>query len=440
MRKFIFLCLLCYVSSFLYSQNNVVGEPVSGSGGNIEKPFELPDWITSEGAVLSTGNRESRQYFELGLLNLALYDSGLISKFTGNSELTFNPLDWTEFSADLGLFLNPIYVKVQIQDIFVLDLFTGTDVNIKMNLPKKTIDTLKELSELADSESPPDDIEDFMGKLANIDSGLSASVGAFIEIGVGGSKTLLNDRLWVRAAPSLFFTLLYMNQGSITLSGWYSNTKFGLQGEGGMHLYSAWDLDSNSINPFSSPGIDLTLEALYALWPVLDTGVSISHIPLVPSTLNHRMSIDASGLTMAIDPLNNSGVEFEMPDFGDMITGSDNSSEMVLRPVRFDFYGLIKPFKNPILVIKPNIGFTLNTIFADAAFNWGLNVQFNAERIFSAFIGTGLTESVWANRIGIMLDFRAFEFDISGALAGTDFVKSWSGEGFLVSVGLKFGY
>jgi hypothetical protein len=126
--------------------------------------------------------------------------------------------------------------------------------------------------------------------------------------------------------------------------------------------------------------------------------------------------------------------------FSDAFERAPDANEKVRRPTRFDVYGIFKPFRTPALVLRPNVGATVNTVFADAAFNWGMSVQYNAPRFFSASIGTGLTEGVYSNRLGIALDFHFFELDLGAALAGTTFPESWSGDGLAALVGFKFGY
>jgi hypothetical protein len=422
---FIFLINFCFLS-LLYGQND-----------------------NDEDANLSTGKRESRRFFELGIANIAMDNVfngvDLFGLFGGDS----SQLDIEKFdtiAVNLNFFTNPLSVKFPIANLFVLDLFTGADIDISMDMPKKTIDTLKTIESLANMKTPESikEIKDIVTKLQEfpLESGMFAGASAFLEIGLGGSKTLMDGRLWLRAAPSMYFTLLYMKRSSISLKGYNDGSKYGLKGDGAMHLYSAWDLNSGDANPFSSPGLDLTLEALFALFPALDTGVSVSHIPLVPSTLKHRMSVDVSGLHMYVDTADyNSLLTFDMPDFESMMTEGDSENKQVFRPMRFDFYALVKPFRSPVLVIRPNIGATTNIAVSDTALlNWGLKIQYNAPVIFSAFIGTGLTESVWAQQLGIILDLRVFELSISGALAGMGFVESWNAKGFGAGIGFKMGF
>ncbi|MDR1363228.1 MAG: hypothetical protein LBJ35_04185 [Spirochaetaceae bacterium] len=472
MRKIllVFLVNICFLS-FLYGQSNeddggdvydtsasdtpIEPDTEAESAGQNDEEYsaaaassKLPLWMTSEGATLDTGRRESRKRFEIGVADIAISNVlngvDLFSLLGGSdSDGGFNPEKMNSLSVDLDVFVNPLYAKFPINDTFTLDVFTGADVAVRMNLPEKTLKALKDIKNLAENQDISD-LQNYVANLQKIDSGISAGAGVFVELGAGGAKTLMNGRLWVRVAPSLYFTMLYMKHSKISLKGYSNNNnEFGLEGEGAMHLYSAWDLDSGgSDNPFSSPGLDFTLEALYAVWPVLDAGLSVSHIPLIPSTLKHRMTIDGSGLSMYVDTNDpDSLMKFNMPDLDNMMSGGDGESKTVSRPARFDFYAFVKPFKSPVFIIRPCIGATVNTVFSDTAlFNWGLKFQYNAPRIFSAFVSSGLTEGVWEQRVGISLDARAIELSLSAGLAGSSFAESWGGKGYAVAVGLKTGF
>jgi hypothetical protein len=373
----------------------------------------------------------------------------------------------SHFTSDIRLFTNPVYVKVPIGNLFTLDVFTGAQANIYLDLPDKTLDSLKDIIDLANAKRPdipnisnPGDIpvaveafqkqlEDYINKMGSIDAGMTAGASVFVELGAGVSTTIFKDRLWVRAAPSMFFTLIHMKNNSITLAGYQDNVnkKYGLRGTGSMKLYSAWDLDEG-VNPFASPGVDLTLEGCYALWSVLDVGVSVSHIPIVPSTLTHSTTISADRISMTLDASQEkilkdptSAIDFNIPKTDDLLQNSESESETVVRPVRFDFYTLYKPFKSPILMVRPNIGATVNSAAGDGLLNWGVNIEFNAPIILSAYVGTGLTEGVWANRVGIALDFRLFEVDLGAAIAAANFADSFSPEsGMKVALGIKTGF
>ena len=137
----------------------------------------------------------------------------------------------------------------------------------------------------------------------------------------------------------------------------------------------------------------------------------------------------------------NSVVNINIPATEDLMKDSDDENKQVLRPTRFDLYALLKPFKSPILVVRPDAGLTINSSVAPMLLNWALDVQFNAPVIFSIFAGSGLTENVWMQRAGIILDFRAFEVDIAAALTGKTFVDCFSDQrGLSLGIGFKLGF
>jgi hypothetical protein len=58
--------------------------------------------------------------------------------------------------------------------------------------------------------------------------------------------------------------------------------------------------------------------------------------------------------------------------------------------------------------------------------------------IFTA--GTGYHDRLWKNGFDLALNCRAVEFNFGAALCSPSFAKSWSGGGFSINTGLKFGW
>jgi hypothetical protein len=417
---------------------------------------------------------------------------------------------------DLDIFAHPVYVKFPVGKLFELDIFTGAEARVNAGIPEKTIGTVNNIMGIADNvQKMVDelDLENFdytdiekvsvlPGKIDNLftrlDSDINAidspdsievSASAFMEAGIGGSKTLLNDRLWIRAAPSVFFTLLYVEQGKAGMKGYADKLGgYDLMLNSNLYVYSAWNIDPEAnaaVDLFASPGVDITLEAAYALFPMLDIGVSVSHIPIAPSTLKYKTYVDVDedpitapasmktlrsltqeapdvpaspldyervnewrsyieNMETKISEITNEGIDTSGFDVNtdEMLKYGEPASYKVRRPTRFDVYGIFKPFRTPILVLRPNVGATVHTVFNgdDPLFNWGLSIQFNAPKVFSASIGTGVTEGVFANRLGLAFDLRAFELDLGAGLTGTTYKESFSGNGLAAMVGIKLGW
>jgi hypothetical protein len=117
--------------------------------------------------------------------------------------------------------------------------------------------------------------------------------------------------------------------------------------------------------------------------------------------------------------------------------------QMALRPMRFNFYGIVKPFSSRLLLLRPELGFSIKYVGTNShytTFNWGIEGQLNLPMIFSVTLGTRLFEDVWSNHLGLIFDFRIFELDLGVAFRGSSFQSSWQGKGLGAMVGFKFGW
>lgn len=428
-------------------------------------PIENGRWVVSDVPTLSTGGRDSRPLFELGLLDISL--TGAVSgmgildapKLLGTSG-PINATGLDLLKADIGLFARPVYARFPIEDLFVLDVFTGLEAKVRANMTAETVNALYTVNSLVtvavaailniydgNYEKAVQDIYDYLADgVSNVDGEVTAGGSVFAELGFGGSKTLPGGRLWVRAAPSLFFTILSMKEGTARIKGLNKRpgTDYLLKGDGAVDMYTAWDFGGGgSVNPFASPGLDITLESRLAILPELDAGLSVFHIPLVPSLMRHKTVIDATKMDI---PISLDGItdmimtgEFPSLSLSGMFVHGMGAHEWVMRPVRFDAYALIKPFRAPLLVVRPSAGASVNTAFAPAMFNASLGVQFNTPGIFSASVGTALTEGVYTQSFGAAFDFGAFAFDLGLGLSGLTFADSWRVKGMSAAIGFKFG-
>jgi hypothetical protein len=359
--------------------------------------------------------------------------SDLFPVMNGSTAFNFSKLSFDRGVASVGTAANfnlKTEAKFPVKDLFIMDAAINfVDLYASFGLSDETLSCLNNMD-----EAKP-------GMAVSGDSDMQVGLSQFWDIGVGGSKTLLDDRLWVRAAPSLFFTIMYMEQQNVNLEvGNMENNELGLRGvtDSTVHLYSAYDFfgGDGGNNIFASPGLDLSLEARYALLPMLDVGLALSRVPVIPSKLGYRTDIKAD--TMVFDP-DGSSVNFDTGIIAKNKPVTTKADNWVMRPTRFEVYGIVKPFRTPRLLVRPNIGGSLNKASGNT-FNAGVDVQYNTPGIFSAFAGVGQTEGIWSNELGLTLDFNRFELDLGMALAGRSFPESWTGAGMSAQVALKFGY
>jgi hypothetical protein len=164
-------------------------------------------------------------------------------------------------------------------------------------------------------------------------------------------------------------------------------------------------------------------------------------------------TIDQSGSMDPIGDLIADIDNIEFPEVDDMYTLGEYgalSPLNVFRPVRFDFYARYRPFKTDLLVIKPNIGFTLSNnsldpMDMDVYFNGAAEVQLHLGKfipgyLFTLYFSTGIDEGFWQNRLGFQLNLRALELDFEFALRSQSYAGSFDARGLAAKLGLKFGW
>jgi hypothetical protein len=277
-----------------------------------------------------------------------------------------------------------------------------------------------------------------LGDLPSAMSGeLVLSGAAFADLGVkvGYPFMVLGRELKVSARPAVYAPIFYIKESTLTPT-WITTAD-------GMYiaLKGNFDMYAPAINGGDTElafGFDISTVGEWKLFPTLDIGIGISHIPLVPAMLNrYRGSIKGDLLSMS-DMLGAQNITFGE----DMeITYDADGKGAVFRPLRFDLFTPWRPFGvSKILVVKPNIGFSVLTQYKDPCFNTGLELQFNLPWILSLTAYSYLQEKIWHQGMGFVLDFRVFELDMGMDMQAPDYAASWSGKGMGVNLALRFGW
>jgi len=326
----------------------------------------------------------------------------------------------------------------------------GIDGGVGMNIPKSLFTLIaKGNNEQRDSS----------GKIG-------ASGGIFTEYGLKGSaKYQVQGRtLYVGIKPAIFIPAAYIpsNTGisyhlyterpkvdganNIIIDSTGKPVKeegLFLDTSGGINVYTPTSLEKADASRFlfGPGGFDLSLEGEYALFPFLDIGGNVTHIPFAAAALTNLMKLklldeyeddftfELSGTTLTTPELNFTPVY-------------SKAKKPVHRPLQFDLYARYKPLKSELLVIRPNIGFTVNINKGDEKgyFNAGLEALLNLKNIFTFYIGSGYKEEVWRQKAGLGINLRAFELDIEAALRDPTFDGCFKGRCLDFNIGLTFGW
>ncbi|WP_010254708.1 hypothetical protein [Treponema primitia] len=296
--------------------------------------------------------------------------------------------------------------------------FVNVDGRGDVNLPKSLFDLLSKGNLEGDH---------------NMSGEFAVSGAVFADAGFRWYGTFLNKKLRVGVAPAYYVPLVYVPKSTL---------KYELDAESGLYVEVGGNLDLYNIFSDSSTlggGGDISLNGEYALFPIIDVGGTISHIPIVPAKLANGKKFKVNGIM--IDKKDQSLFD-GIGDIGEITTedGEAIDDRFVVRPLRFDFYVLYRPFRRDFLTIKPSIGFTVLNPSEEAYFNGALEAQLNVARILFVTLGTGVEEGYWRHKLGFAVDARVFEFDITAGLKSQDYLKSYQLGGAEVTVGLKFGF
>jgi hypothetical protein len=429
-RILIFVCLI-YTAGFpvcLSAQDS------SGTGQEVERSGS-----SSSGAEIASPIRGER-FFEVGVPAMITISSknpfGFINDMTGMATGKFGQLLAGGDDLRANLFAMPLTVSLRVRDIIKIDLFTGLQMTLNTKVDEDVRDSLDTLIQFADSGGRYGDIQAINGKHGSAKVGLSS----FFEIGAGASMRFLGNKLLIRAAPSLYFPIFYAKEGRLDFAATASGTWGEVTANADFSLWtptSAGDSFSTdgilkSIGEiFRSPGADLSVEGRFAVLRMLEAGAVITHIPVVPATTYYAMKAHGK---LALSADWTSGLKDTSTLIFDTAVKEEN---MLIRPVRFDFFALIKPFETMFLYIKPNIGFSLaQLVEPEIPINFGLEAGVNLPVFFSASLGTGHTDGLWQHTLSLTMDVRFIELTITGALSGPDFLTN----GFTAGLGVKMGF
>lgn len=376
----------------------------------------------------------TRQYFEIGVDVGVGFDNDLFGAsdfLKKNVVLDLTQLknrvrnDGVNINADL---LSGLFVNVRMGGKWGFGFSSGVEGTIYGNVPKSLVTLMTEGNI---------NQHDFLGTI-------STSGGVFYNVGLSVFAKIGKLRIGVN--PNIYTPIMYIPGNSAITYNLDTTRGIKLSAEGVIDVYTPFPLEDGTIVPgdvLESRGFDLSLEGELALFSFLDIGAGVSHIPLSAAAMQNRMRYTLSEINMEITGnglLNGEGID--NPDF-EFEKIYDTNAIKVHRPLHFDVYARYKPLKSSpeLLVLRPNVGFTMDITGKTKYFNAGLEIQTTVLRnMLFAYIGTGYDESIWNHKLGLALNFRLFEINLGGALRSQNFASSFRATGYGVNVGIRFGW
>jgi hypothetical protein len=228
-------------------------------------------------------------------------------------------------------------------------------------------------------------------------------------------------------------------------------------------VYTAFPMNfDEGFNLTATPGADFHLGVEYPISDELnlqsinfildfDVGLDIIGLPFIASNMYDYMRfkgkvgsnkpIDLLGAMLADEGLEETSFEDLFPiDVDEEPTYGENK-KIVLRPFKMLLWADWRPFQDKRVTFIPTLGFSINTLYeTPGSFEGGIKSRLDLANLFIITLGTGYYDRLWKNTMEMVLNFKAFRFDLTLGLQSVDFVKSWSGGGFGVGLGFTFGW
>jgi len=281
-----------------------------------------------------------------------------------------------------------------------------------------------------------------------VDDKSDISAAVFADAGIPVFFHLQKFKIKVR--PALYFPVIYaVSDVSYTYSTDNKGTVLNFAYD--INVYSAYSLEKYD-GITASPGVDFQLGVEYPLSNALglkdkfflldfDIGLDIVNIPLLPSSVRDYMKI--SGNIGSDKPFIFSGDADGMENlfaFSSDTKYGENKRK-VLRPFKMIAWSKWRPLGIQLLTVIPEVGFAVNPLYNKPfSMEAGLKTRLDISNLFIAAFGMGYYDRLWKNSLDLALNLKAFEIDLGVDLRSQSYVKSWTGGGLGVNLGLKFGW
>jgi hypothetical protein len=271
----------------------------------------------------------------------------------------------------------------------------------------------------------------------SVNGGLTVSGAVFAEMGFHRYFDVGKWRVDIR--PAWFVPVLYVPESevSVTLD---TEDNITVGSFGAVTAYLPVSLDKPGINMFNNwGGLDFSVAVEYALFPIIDVGLDLTHIPFMPSRLSNKVSasIDDNILDGAsIIDIIQDGLDLNFsPDYT-----LEDAEIYVMRPLRVKTWALYRPFRTDILGIKPHAGLTALTPSGKIHFNMGLEIELNVGRVLFLTVRSGREDGIWRHGANVGVNLRVFQLNIDATFASPEYLAAWSGRGLSVGAGIHFGF
>ncbi|MDR2601576.1 MAG: hypothetical protein LBC53_03885 [Spirochaetaceae bacterium] len=427
------VAILCVALTPVCGQEVINEDTVKESSQEKWKQF----WISTQNYWLYTPDytthREPKRSFEMGAVFSAgfawdLYLSFLdIFKKDSVLEINFNEaLDNLSLTVPSGLNIN---IPVEYQFLYTKfrykqdRTFTMSFFNISENLSILFSEDLFVFFAQGNT------------KKYNIEPAIQVSGAIFVEfLSFGWERKIFGD-YFISVKPAWYLPLVYIPKSvqKIKIS---AEDSFILELQGSVKAYVPFSF-VNGFEITNYGGVDLDLCVERSVFNILDVGLDLRNLPLMPSVLSNVGEAGIEGVVLDASNSVFEGININIPELEQFYR---TSNFWVFRPIRTDIYALYRPFGRDSLVFRPNAGITFLNPSEELFVNLGLSVSFQPVYWFTATFFTGMEEKLGKNEIGLSFSWRNFGFWLKVDMRSQDYFRAWTLKGAGFSVGWLWGY
>lgn len=281
---------------------------------------------------------------------------------------------------------------------------------------------------------------------------LGTDINAYVEAGVRFQSIIQN--LGISVTPTVFVPVAYVPQ--VVATG-----KVEPQEDGSMIATGKADIKAYSVVPLNDPtnvdinalfkdiGVDFSIGAQYAIFPSLDVGLEVLHIPAWAASLRNEASFSLNA-DYTVHPVLDSATG---GTDGKYFEGSYEMSEItyttltepkkIRRPIEAVLMTEWRPF-GEWFDVNGSAGYVFgenhNFKFAVGAGFHLLRMSKLGGHMLDFNIKSGYQDRIWTQQAQLIWNLRALELEFNVSSRSSNFLSSFTGTGLGAGFGLRIGF
>lgn len=281
---------------------------------------------------------------------------------------------------------------------------------------------------------------------------LGTDINAYVEAGVRFQSFIKN--LGISVTPTVFVPVAYVPR--VVATG-----KVEPQEDGSMVATGKADIKAYSVVPLNDPtnidinallkdvGVDFSIGAQYAIFPSLDVGLEVLHIPALAASLRNETSFVASAdykVNSVLDSVaGNSESQFYEGKFevGDPTYTTLTEPKKIRRPIEAVLMTEWRPF-GEWFDVNGSAGYVFgenhNFKFTVGAGFHLLRMSKLGGHMLDFNIKSGYQNRIWTQQAQLIWNLRVFELEFNVSSRSANFLSSFTGTGLGAGFALRVGF